>query len=132
MGNYTGDEGIAQVVDPVAGLFKGSYVFVAANGDRLACTFGDVDNGAEGLATFEVSQPDEDGKVSITFVGEFNPVPAACTGRFSKVIDGSFELTAVTERIDLVISPPAQGAFTPPFDMIWAGEGFLEFRKGKR
>jgi hypothetical protein len=55
------------------------FVFTAANGDKLAMTYGDVDNGAKlpGVVTL---RPVGDGSVTAVFVAEFNPVPAKCTG----------------------------------------------------
>jgi hypothetical protein len=44
LGRYTGDEGIFELhsIDfgSLSGEFEGSFVFVAAIGDRLACDYG--------------------------------------------------------------------------------------------
>jgi hypothetical protein len=98
------------------------FVFVAANGDKLACTYGDTTNGAAepGQVTL---YPTPEGLVVAVWVAEFNPVLAQCTGRFAKLIGGSFIMVAVTE-------PFVLGAFDP-VGYVWAGEGTLTFKKGK-
>src|SRR5262245_53228859 len=57
VGKYSGD-GIAKVLtfDPatLSGTFHGTFTFVAANGDKLACTYGDTDNGAEDVGEFQL------------------------------------------------------------------------------
>jgi hypothetical protein len=104
---------------------RGSFVFVAANGDRLAFDYGaDPDH----PGTFTLT-PTADGKVVAVFVAEFTPVPEDSTGRFAKVTGGSFTIVATSEPFAL--TPNAQG-FTPPFAYTWAGEGSLEFGRGKK
>lgn len=126
LGEYSGN-GFANVVtfDPVMfnGTFKGTFVFVAANGDKLACTYGDTDNGAKLPGSFQIFDAGG-GNVTVVFIAEFNPVPAKCTGRFENVVDGSFIMVAKTEPFPLVLS--ATG-FTPPFNYTWKGAGWLEF-----
>ena len=128
LGKYTG-AGEASVTGP--GTFQGYFKFVAANGDVLYTTYGDTDNplnvGGE-PGTFTVVPAAEPGKVHVVFVAEFNPVPGLSTGRFQKVVGGSLVMVARTEAID----PPGPGdEFTAPFDYTWAGEGWLEFQRGK-
>jgi hypothetical protein len=131
LGRYTGDQGVFNALsfDPVtgAGTFEGSFVFVAANGDKLACTYGDTDNGAAQPGVFQVVDAGG-GMVRAIFLAEFNPVPAQSTGRFRNVVDGSFLMLAASEPFPLVIG--ANG-FTPPFDYGWVGSGWLEFRRGR-
>ncbi len=131
LGRYSGDEGIANVLsfDPTmgAGTFEGSYVFVAANGDRLAFTYGDTDNGAEQPGEFMIFDAGG-GKVYVVFIAEFNPIPSRSTGRFKDVVDGSFIMIAVTEAFVPVID---EDGYTAPFRYTWEGEGWIEFKRGK-
>jgi hypothetical protein len=134
LGKYSGDQGIANVLSfddqTLTGTFRGSFVFVAANGDELATTYGDTDNGAAEVGTFQVIPVDVvDGEVIVVveFIAEFNPIIGDSTGRFEKVIDGSFLMIAMTEPFPLQLD---ENFFTPAFDYSWEGEGFLEFRKG--
>src|SRR5262245_4438018 len=129
VGRYSGDEGNFNLLsfDPAtgAGTFEGSFVFVAKNGDRLAFTYGDTDNGADEAGQFQVF-PAGGGNVVVVFLAEFNPIPAECTGRFKGVVDGSFTMLAMTEPFPLVIDDEGR---TPPFAYSWDGEGWIEFKK---
>ena len=131
VGHYTGDR-VANVLtfDPStgSGTFRGSYVFVAPNGDRLACTYGDTRNGAREDGTFQVYDAGF-GNIVVVFIAEFNPIPAECTGRFADVIDGSFLMVAMTDAFPLQINGDG---FTPPFDYTWEGDGWIEFGGGGR
>jgi len=98
--------------------------FTAKDGDVLACTYGDVNNGAAEPGKVKLS-PTEDGRLTAVFVAEFNPVPALCTGRFAKVTAGSWIMTAKSSPFSVV------GTQTTPFTYTWEGEGALEFRNGK-
>lgn len=93
-------------------------VFSAANGDKLAFTYGDVNNGAHdpGFVTLHDAGG---GMVFTVWVAEFNPVPELCTGRFADVVDGSFIMTAMSE-------PFVLGAHDP-VGYTWSGEGWIEF-----
>jgi hypothetical protein len=64
------------------------------------------------------------GEFIAVFTAEFNPVLKKCTGRFTKVIDGSFIMVAVTE-------PFVLGA-TDPVAYTWQGKGWLEFDSGAK
>lgn len=75
-----------------------------------------------------ISFVSEDHVVAV-FTAEFNPVPELCTGRFAKVVDGSFIMRAVSEPFPFVVN--GEG-FSPAFDYTWEGEGWLEFREGPR
>jgi hypothetical protein len=102
------------------------------NGDELATTYGDTDNGAAEIGIFNVIPVDivdQDVIVVVQFIAEFNPDVEQCTGRFVKVIGGSFLMIAITEPFPLQVN---DDGFTPAFDYSWEGEGFLEFRTGKR
>src|SRR5262249_46400184 len=128
LGKYTGDEGLFELLslDPATGTgtFRGSFVFVAANGDRLTFDYG-ADPAKPGRFTLA---PTGDGKVVAVFVAEFTPVPEESTGRFAQVTGGSFIMVATSEPFDP--TPNAQG-FTAPFAYTWSGEGSLQFSKGK-
>jgi hypothetical protein len=125
LGKYTG-EGTFTLLsfDPetLTGTFTGSFVFAAANGDRLA-----FDYGATTPGTFTVT-PTGDGMGVVQFVADFTPDPAASTGRFANVTGGSFTMVATTEPF--LLQPNAQG-YTVPFAYTWAGDGWIEFAKGK-
>lgn len=129
LGNYSGNEGVAYVLsfDPetLTGTFHGSFVFVAANGDRLACNYGDPTTGNPG--TFAVTV-DESGIATVEFIAVFTPDPAKCTGRFAKVIGGGWTMIANTDPFELTID---ENGFTPPFNYTWEGEGSLEFSNGQ-
>ncbi len=101
-----------------------TYTFVAANGDQLVCTYGDVHNGA--LLPGEVTlTPQSDGSFTAEFVAEFNPVPSQCTGRFKNLTGGSFLMIAKSSPFFLI------GAGSTAFVYTWEGNGSLVFAKGK-
>ncbi len=83
LGKYSGN-GVANVLsfDPttLSGTFEGYFTFVAANGDKLAMTYGNPDNGAEQVGTFQLFNAGG-GNVVAVFLAEFNPIPSKCTGR---------------------------------------------------
>ena len=126
LGKYTG-EGVFELLSidfaTFTGTFRGTFEFVAANGDRLAFNYG-----ANNPGTFTLN-PTATGEVVAVFVAEFTPDAAHSTGRFAKVTGGSFTMTATSEPF--VPVPNAQG-FTPPFAYTWVGDGTLEFAKGKK
>jgi hypothetical protein len=128
LGRYTGDEGHFELlsIDPATGTgtFRGSFVFVAANGDRLAMDYG-ADPANPGRFTLT---PAVGGKVVVTFVAVFTPDPALSTGRFARVTGGSFVMVATTEPFDP--TPNAQG-YTVPFAYTWSGAGSLTFSNGR-
>jgi hypothetical protein len=131
LGKYTGNEGVFNSLsfDPMtgSGTFKGRFVFVAANGNRLACSYGDTGNGAAEDGFYFAIPSAVPGKFVIVFVAEFNPILAECTGRFAALTGGGFTMLAMTEPIDLVLD---QNGFTPPFALSWVGEGTLTFDQG--
>jgi hypothetical protein len=96
------------------------FVFVAANGDQLAFTYGDVTNHAAQAGQVTL-YPADGGLVVAVFVAEFNPVPALCTGRFATVSGGSFTMTAVTDPFEL-------GGFDP-VGYSWSGAGTITYSK---
>jgi hypothetical protein len=112
LGNYTG-EGFFQILDytgPLTAEFSSApnVVFVAANGDQLAFTYGDTDNGAKQPGEVTLF-PEADGSFTAVFVAEFNPDLENCTGRFEKVTSGSFVMVAVSEPFFIL------GTATTPF-----------------
>jgi hypothetical protein len=128
LGNYTG-EGFFQILDytgPLTAEFSSApnVVFVAANGDHLAFTYGDTDNGAKQPGEVTLL-PEPDGSFTAVFVAEFNPDLENCTGRFAKLTGGSFIMVAVSEPFFIL------GTTTTPFAYSWQGEGTITFSKGK-
>jgi hypothetical protein len=130
LGKYTG-EGTFELgtinISPtgaVSGTFQGSFVFVAANGDRLAMKYGD---GFTGTFTGQLSA---DGTTvnDVTFDAFFTPDPANSTGRFADVVGGGFRMIAHADSASLISDVPG---YTAPFDYTWSGEGTLVYRKGK-
>jgi hypothetical protein len=130
LGKYYG-EGFFQItgpgpdpMNPLQASFSSApdFTFVAANGDKLVFTYGDVDNGADenGLVTLT---PHDGGTFTAVFVAEFNPVVAKCTGRFADVTDGSFIMTAVSAPFTI----NNMTGTTSPFAYTWQGEGTLTF-----
>ena len=93
-------------------------VFVAANGDKLAFTYGDVTNHAKQPGQVQLF-PAGGNKVVARFVAEFNPWLPQCTGRFANVVGGSFTMIAVSE--------PFVFGSTTPVRYQWAGAGSLTF-----
>jgi hypothetical protein len=105
------------------------FVFVAANGDKLACHYGRTEFGASQPGTFELAILDvlgfdADGNpilvVEALWLAEFVPQPDLSTGRFAG-ISGSWTMVAWSEPFILGSDDPVHYA--------WAGEGKLEFRK---
>jgi hypothetical protein len=96
-------------------------VFQAANGDKLAFTYGDTGNGAKQSGKVQLF-PAAGAKVYAIFVAEFNPVPASSTGRFRNVSGGSFIMTAVTQPF--VLGSTAPVAYT------WSGDGWIQYAQG--
>jgi hypothetical protein len=128
LGNHTG-AGFFTILDftgPLTAEFSSAptYVFTAANGDKLAFTYGDVNNGAASPGEVTLI-PNSDGSFSALFVAEFNPVPSQSTGRFAKVTGGSFVMIAQSSPFFLF------GTASTPFSYTWEGEGTLTFQKGK-
>ena len=130
LGKYTGEGTFvlgSLSISPtgaVTGTFEGSFVFVAANGDRLAVTYGD---GFTGVFTGQLTA-DSTAVVNAKFDAVFTPDPGNSTGRFADVIGGGFRMIAHAESISLISSVPG---FTAPFNYTWNGEGSLVFGKGK-
>jgi hypothetical protein len=128
LGNYTG-EGFFQILEgtgPLTAEFSSApnFVFVAANGDHLAMTYGDVDNGAAQPGEVTL-MPNSDGSFTALFVAEFNPDLPNCTGRFAKVTGGSLIMYAVSDPFFIVEG----GTATTPFNYTWSGSGTLTYGK---
>ncbi len=97
-------------------------VFVAANGDKLVCTYGIATGprrtGAPG--TYKITPVGPPGIYVTEFVAEFVPTVAS-TGKFAEV-QGSWVMVATT--------PPFVLGATTPVPYGWSGEGSLTFKKG--
>jgi hypothetical protein len=131
LGTYTGSGTAVVLTAPDAtgtGTFQGTFTFVAKNGDELVMTYGDTDNGAARVGEYQIVPVDET-RVQVVFTAEFNPVVGESTGRFAKVVAGSFLMIATTEPFVLAID---EDGFTPPFDYSWTGKGTLTFARGKK
>lgn len=98
------------------------FVFVGADGDRLAFHYGRTDQGAvtPGNATLF---PTSGGKFGSVWVAEFTPVPELCTGKFSGVTGGSFIMIARTDEFVLGAKDPVK--------YTWSGEGYLKWGHGE-
>lgn len=126
VGAYYGDAKVQLLgfTSPTTAEFSSAepFVMTAANGDHLAFHYGRVDFDAKAPGVVELI-PLSNGEFITVWDAEFTPVPALCTGKFAKVIGGSFRMIAVTE-------PFVLGA-TDPVAYWWSGEGTIEFKKGK-
>lgn len=131
LGSYSGNEGVFNSLsfDPttLSGTFQGQFVFVASNGDRLACTYGDTGNGAASNGEYFAVPSDVPGKFNVIFCAEFNPILAECTGRFADLTGGSFIMLAMTEPVELILD---ENGFTPPFAYTWMGSGTMTYDRG--
>jgi hypothetical protein len=94
------------------------FMFVAANGDVLACDYG---RDGDDPGTFTLT-PVGDGTFVAHWVAEFVPVPAQCTGRFAGVT-GGWKMYAVSE--------PLVPGLDQPLAYSWRGEGSLTFPRKK-
>jgi hypothetical protein len=127
LGNYTGAgtfELGSLTISPtgaVSGTFQGTFVFVAANGDRLAVTYG---AGFTGTVTGQLSA---DGSTvnNITFDAIFTVDGANSTGRFAGAT-GSWEMIAHADGVALIPG----SAFSAPFNYTWSGEGTIQLSRG--
>lgn len=75
------------------------YVFVGADGDRLACDYGrDGDDAAVGIWFPTSMTPLDEYRVlmEVAFVAEFVPRPDQSTGKF-RGVEGSWTMVARTE-----------------------------------
>lgn len=100
------------------------FVFVAANGDKLACHYGRADKGASTPGTFQLIPVPAlgPGVYRAEFIAEFVPQPGLCTGRFAGV-SGKWTMYAATEPFVL--------GSTQPGRYWWHGEGALLFKQGR-
>ena len=114
LGKYSGEGHVIVDDFPTANNFHGSFVFVAANGDKLGCTY---------KGTYELSGAVDEAVV--VFTATFTMVKATSTGRFANAT-GSFVMVATTEPIDLTASVDG---VTPAFDYTWEGVGSIDLDK---
>jgi hypothetical protein len=106
----------------ITGTFQSpvAFVFTAANGDNLACYYGNPDFGAETVGTFTLI-PVGDGTYVAHWIAEFVPYDPLCTGRFQGVTGG---------WIMYAQSDPFVLGSTDPVNYTWHGEGTLTFPQG--
>lgn len=128
LGKYTGDGTfelgsltISQTGE-VTATFQGSFIFVAANGDKLATRYG---TGFNGTFTGRLNA-DGTAVVGGTFDAIFTVDGANSTGRFAGA-SGSWRMIAHA-TIPLIPNSP----FSAPFNYTWSGEGSVTFAKGKK
>jgi hypothetical protein len=122
LGSYTG-EGWFQLLDLTGSFSRApNAVFVAANGDHLAMTYGVTSNGAKAPGQVTL-MPNDDGRFTALFIAEFNPDLPNCTGRFAKLTGGSFMMYALSDPFFIL------GTSTTPFKYRWSGSGTLTHRK---
>jgi len=108
----------------VTGTFQSPapFVFTGADGDKLACYYGNTEYGAKTVGTFTLFPvPGRSGWYVAFFIAEFVPYDPDCTGEFQGV-SGGWTMYAITD-------PFALGS-TNPVGYAWAGEGSLTFSKG--
>ena len=117
--------GMFQLLGPNTFSSAPYCIFIAEDGDVLACTYGDVTNGATGPGMITLTPRPDGITFTARFVAEFNPVPALCTGRFAKVTGGSFIMIATSRPFSL------SGTQTSPFVYSWQGDGSLTFKQGR-
>jgi hypothetical protein len=112
----------------ITGLFGSDepFIFIAANGDRLACYYGRVDKGAQAPGSYVLTILDVDTStnqflVNAEWIAEFVVQPEKSTGRFAGAT-GSWIMYAKSVKPFLVPS-------TDPVYYVWQGEGRLTFPK---
>jgi hypothetical protein len=140
LGKHTGS-GTFQIGDltvdetgKVTSTFQGSFVFVAANGDRLAFTYGDD---YSGVLTGQLTA-DGQAVVGVKFDAIFTYDAANSTGRFANLAGGSLRMIAQADepiRLTYSLDPDGNPVLDPnsqPFRYSWVGEGTLEKATGKK
>lgn len=101
---------------------EGPYVFTGANGDQLACNYGNPEYGPQGtyyLAYLGGKNPPGPGGLYMAFFkADFIPYAPDCTGKFSGV-SGGWTMYAITDPFIL--------GSTDPVGYSWEGSGSLTF-----
>lgn len=133
LGRHTGTGTVqtdSAVFDSKENTFLGEFgsgspfVFVGANGDKLACYYGRTDFGAKDPGTFELTILDltEEGDpiVEALWIAEFVVQPEICTGKFAGVT-GRWTMYAYSEPFVL--------GSRDELEYGWFGEGKLLFPK---
>ena len=105
----------------VTATFQGKFVFEAANGDRLATTYGD---GFSGRLTGHLSA-DGTAVLNVKFDAFFRPDAENSTARLRAAVGGGWRMIARSDASLL----DGEAGFTAPFDYSWSGTGTLEFQK---
>jgi len=131
LGKYSGEGEVETLTatfnadGTITGTFQSPvpFVFTGANGDDLACYYGNTEHGAENVGTFTlVPVPGLSGWYVAHWVAEFVPFAPDCTGKFQG-ISGGWIMYATSEPFEL-------GA-TDPVGYTWEGEGSLTFSEGR-
>jgi hypothetical protein len=109
----------------ITGIFGSpvAFQFVGADGDVLACYYGNTSFGASTPGTFELIPLPElgEGVYFAQFIAQFVPYLPECTGKFSGV-GGGWTMYAWT-------APFVLGS-TDPLEYWWVGAGSLTFTHG--
>ncbi len=126
MGEVQTDTATFHANGDITGLFGSpvAFRFVGANGDVLACYYGNTDFGATQPGTFELIPVPQlgEGVYIAQFVAQFVPYLPECTGKFAGVT-GSWTMFAWTAPFVLGSSEPLQ--------YWWEGNGTLTFNHGR-
>lgn len=131
LGNYSGAGEVETLSanfnadGTVTGTFQSPvpFVFTGANGDKLACYYGNTEYGAEEVGTFTLFPvPNRSGWYVAYWIAEFVPYDPDCTGKFQGV-SGGWTMYALSEPFELGSTGPAGYA--------WVGEGSLTISKGQ-
>ena len=106
----------------ITGTFQSGspFVFTGANGDVLACNYGQKTPTTPG--TFELVPVGPPGIYVAYWIADFVPVTADCTGKFAGVT-GSWVMYAVSEPFLLGSNETLYYS--------WEGDGELTFKQGK-
>ena len=129
LGKYSGEGEVETLTanfnadGTVTGTFHSPvpFMFTGANGDVLACYYGNTDFGADRVGTFTLV-PLGGGWYVAFFIAEFVPYDPDCTGKFQGV-SGGWTMFALTDPFEL--------GSTDPVNYVWEGQGSLTFSKGK-
>ncbi len=106
----------------VTGTFQGTCVFVAANGDHMATTYGD---GFTGTFTGQLNATGT-AVDNLRFDAVFKVDPVNSTGRFAGAT-GSWRMIANASEVSLIYTTPG---YTAHFNYTWSGSGSITFVHG--
>ena len=115
LGKYSGEGEVETLTasfnsdGTVTGTFQSPvpFVFTGANGDILACYYGNTDYGAENVGKFTlVPVPGFGGWYVAFFVAEFVPYDPDCTGKFQGVSGSWIMYAAMSDPFELGSTDP--------------------------